>query len=199
MQPLIGHFSDKTWTKLGRRRPFFLYGAIVTTLALFFMPNSPGLWIAAGMLWILDASINITMEPFRAFVGDNLNEKQRPLGFSMQSFFIGIGAVVASALPYMLTNWFDVANTAAPGEIPDSVRYSFYAGGIVLFIAVLWTVMRSTEYSPAQLQAFGEAEDEVAPAIAGGARVVGELATRTVRAGFRLPGRNGTISPAGIL
>jgi len=124
------------------------------------MPNSPALWMAAGMLWILDASINITMEPFRAFVGDNLNQQQRPLGFSMQSFFIGIGAVVASALPYVLSNWFDVANTAPAGEIPDSVKYSFYAGGVVLFAAVLWTVMRSTEYSPAQLQAFGEAEDE---------------------------------------
>ena len=120
------------------------------------MPNSPSLWVAAGMLWILDASINITMEPFRAFVGDNLNEQQRPLGFSMQSFFIGVGAVVASALPYMLSNWFGVENTAAPGEIPPSVKYSFYAGGVVLFAAVLWTVMRSTEYSPEQLAAFGE-------------------------------------------
>lgn len=164
VQPVVGYFSDRTWNKLGRRRPYFFYGAVLTTLALFFMPNSPTLWMAAGMLWILDASINITMEPFRAFVGDNLNQQQRPLGFSMQSFFIGIGAVVASALPYMLSNWFDVANTAPAGEIPDSVKYSFYAGGVVLFAAVLWTVMRSTEYSPAQLQAFGEAEDEVAPA-----------------------------------
>ncbi len=163
VQPIVGYYSDRTWNRLGRRRPYFFYGAVLTTLALFFMPNSPSLWMAAGMLWILDASINITMEPFRAFVGDNLNEKQRPLGFSMQSFFIGIGAVVASALPYMLSNWFDVANTAAPGEIPPAVKYSFYTGGVVLFLAVLWTVMRSTEYSPAQLAAFGEAHDE-APA-----------------------------------
>ena len=163
VQPVVGYFSDRTWNRLGRRRPYFFYGAVLTTMALFFLPNSPTLWMAAGMLWILDASINITMEPFRAFVGDNLNEQQRPLGFSMQSFFIGIGAVVASALPYMLTNWFDVANTAAPGEIPDSVRYSFYCGGVVLFIAVLWTVMRSTEYSPAQLAAFGEAHEESLP------------------------------------
>ncbi len=156
VQPVVGYFSDRTWNKLGRRRPYFFYGAVLTTLALFFMPNSPSLWVAAGMLWILDASINITMEPFRAFVGDNLNEQQRPLGFSMQSFFIGVGAVVASALPYMLSNWFGVENTAAAGEIPPSVKYSFYAGGVVLFAAVLWTVMRSTEYSPEQLAAFGE-------------------------------------------
>ncbi|MFN6972526.1 MAG: MFS transporter, partial [Rheinheimera sp.] len=156
VQPIVGYFSDRTWNKLGRRRPYFFYGAVLTTVALFFMPNSPTLWMAAGMLWILDASINITMEPFRAFVGDNLNQQQRPLGFSMQSFFIGIGAVVASALPYILSNWFDVANTAPAGEIPDSVKYSFYAGGVVLFVAVMWTVMKSTEYSPEQLAAFGD-------------------------------------------
>ncbi len=160
VQPIVGYFSDRTWNKLGRRRPYFFYGAVLTTMALFFMPNSPSLWMAAGMLWILDASINITMEPFRAFVGDNLNQQQRPLGFSMQSFFIGIGAVVASALPYILNNWFDVANTAAAGEIPAAVKYSFYAGGVVLFASVLWTVMRSTEYSPAQLAAFEAAEQQ---------------------------------------
>lgn len=158
VQPLIGHFSDKTWTRLGRRRPFFLYGAIITTLALFFMPNSPGLWIAAGMLWILDAAINVTMEPFRAFVGDNLNARQRPMGFSMQSFFIGVGAVIASALPWILTNWFEVANTAPEGQIPDSVKYSFYVGGAVLLLAVLWTVIRSKEYSPAELAQYEKAE-----------------------------------------
>ncbi len=158
VQPIIGHFSDKTWTRLGRRRPFFLYGALATTAALFFMPNSPSLWIAAGMLWILDAAINVTMEPFRAFVGDNLNKQQRPTGFAMQSFFIGVGAVVASALPWMMTNWFGVANTALPGMIPDAVVYSFYAGGVVLFIAVGWTIMFSQEYSPEQLAAFDAAE-----------------------------------------
>lgn len=160
VQPIVGYFSDRTWNRLGRRRPFFFYGAVLTTMALFFMPNSPNLLLAAGMLWVLDASINITMEPFRAFVGDNLNEQQRPLGFSMQSFFIGIGAVVASAMPYMLANWLDVANTAPAGEIPDSVKYSFYFGAVVLFAAVLWTVLRSTEYSPEQLAAFGEGHDE---------------------------------------
>jgi maltose/moltooligosaccharide transporter len=156
VQPVVGYFSDRTWNKLGRRRPYFFYGAVLTTMALFFMPHSPTLWMAAGMLWILDASINITMEPFRAFVGDNLNPKQRPLGFSMQSFFIGIGAVVASALPYILSNWFDISNTAPAGEIPDSVKYSFYAGGVVLLSAVTWTVMKSTEYSPEQLAGFDD-------------------------------------------
>lgn len=158
VQPIVGYFSDRTWNRLGRRRPYFLYGAILTTLALFVMPNSPTLWMAAGMLWILDAAINITMEPFRAFVGDNLNKKQRPLGFSMQSFFIGIGAIVASALPFILSNGFDVANTAPAGEIPDAVKYSFYAGGVVLLAAVLWTVIKAEEYTPAQLAAFEAAE-----------------------------------------
>ncbi|MEE2024255.1 MFS transporter [Alkalimonas mucilaginosa] len=163
VQPIVGHFSDKTWTKLGRRRPFFLYGAIATTLALIFMPNSPHLWVAAMMLWILDAAINVTMEPFRAFVGDNLNKKQRPQGFAMQSFFIGVGAVVASALPWMMTNWFGVSNIAPEGMIPDSVVYSFYAGGVVLFLAVGWTILRSKEYSPDQLAAFEAAEQQANP------------------------------------
>lgn len=166
VQPIIGHFSDKTWTKLGRRRPFFLYGALATTAALVIMPNSPTLWIAAGMLWILDAAINVTMEPFRAFVGDNLNKKQRPTGFAMQSFFIGVGAVVASALPWMMTNWFGVSNTAAEGLIPDSVVYSFYAGGVVLFLAVGWTIISSKEYSPEQLAAFDAAEQAEHPTAA---------------------------------
>ncbi len=157
VQPIIGHMSDRTWNRLGRRRPYFLVGAIVASLALFVMPNSPALWVAAGMLWIMDASINVSMEPFRAFVGDNLPERQRTTGFAMQSFFIGIGAVVASALPWMMTNWFDVSNTAAPGEIPESVRLSFYWGGAIFFAAVAWTVFRSKEYSPEELAEFDEA------------------------------------------
>lgn len=154
VQPIIGYLSDKTWNGLGRRRPFFLLGAILSSLAILYMPNSPTLWIAAGMLWIMDASINISMEPFRAFVGDMLPEKQRPTGYAMQSFFIGIGAVVASALPWMMENWFMVSNTAAAGEIPDTVKFSFYAGAVVLFIAVIWTVLTTKEYSPEQLAAF---------------------------------------------
>ncbi|WP_419147192.1 MFS transporter [Pseudoalteromonas 'SMAR'] len=157
VQPIIGYWSDRTWGRLGRRRPFFLWGAILTTLSLFIMPNSPTLWIAAGMLWVMDASINVTMEPFRALVGDNLNQKQRATGYSMQSFFIGVGAVVASALPWMMTNWFDVSNTAAAGEIPDSVKYAFYWGGVILFVAVMWTIIKTKEYSPEQLAAFEQA------------------------------------------
>jgi maltose/moltooligosaccharide transporter len=164
VQPIIGYFSDRTWhPRWGRRRPYFLVGAILASLALCVMPNSPTLWVAAGMLWMMDASINISMEPFRAFVGDNLPAEQRTLGFATQSFFIGTGAVVASALPYMLTNWFGVANTAAEGEISDSVRWSFYIGGVVFLLAVLWTVFRSHEYSPEELEAFGQAHEEVIP------------------------------------
>ncbi|MCD6544409.1 MAG: MFS transporter [Flavobacteriaceae bacterium] len=158
VQPIIGFFSDKTWTRLGRRRPYFLIGAVLATAALFYMPNSPVLWVAAIMLWILDASINISMEPFRAFVADNLNNEQRTQGFAMQSFFIGIGAVVGSILPYVLTNWFNISNTAAEGVIPDSVKWSFYVGGIVFLLAVLWTVFKSKEYSPEEMDAFHDDE-----------------------------------------
>lgn len=154
VQPIIGHLSDNTWNRFGRRRPYFLVGAICASLALFVMPNSPVLWVAAGMLWIMDASINISMEPFRAFVGDMLPERQRTAGFAMQSFFIGVGAVIASALPWMMTNWFDVSNVASPGEIPESVKWSFYLGGAVFLLAVSWTVFRTREYSPEELAAF---------------------------------------------
>ncbi|MBP6285151.1 MAG: MFS transporter [Paludibacteraceae bacterium] len=160
IQPIIGHMSDKTWNKLGRRRPFFLVGAILASLALIFMPSSPYLWVAAGMLWIMDASINISMEPFRAFVGDMLRSEQRTKGFAMQSFFIGTGAVVASALPYLLTNWFGVENTAAEGIIPPSVKYSFYIGAAAFFTAVLWTVISTKEYSPEQLAEFDKHEQK---------------------------------------
>jgi maltose/moltooligosaccharide transporter len=160
VQPIIGHMSDRTWGKLGRRRPFFLSGAILASLALLVMPNSPVLWVAAGMLWILDASINISMEPFRAFVGDMLPSEQRTIGFSMQSFFIGTGAIVASALPYVMTNWLGISNTAAVGEIPASVKFSFYLGAAVFFTAVLWTVIRTKEYSPDELKKFAESESD---------------------------------------
>lgn len=161
VQPIIGYMSDKTWNRFGRRRPYFLYGALAASFALFFMPHSPVLWIAAGMLWVMDASINVAMEPFRAFVGDMLPDEQRTTGFAMQSFFIGIGAVVASALPWMMTNWFDVSNTAAAGVIPDAVVYSFYWGGAVLLLAVLWTVISTKEYSPEQLEAFSRYQENL--------------------------------------
>jgi len=158
IQPIIGHMSDKTWNRFGRRRPYFLVGAILASLALLIMPNSPTLWIAAGLLWMMDASINVSMEPFRAFVGDMLPGEQRTTGYAMQSFFIGAGAVIASALPWVLTNWFHVSNVALEGEkIPQSVKLSFYLGGAVFLLAVLWTVFSTKEYSPEELTEF-EAE-----------------------------------------
>lgn len=160
VQPVIGYFSDRTWTPLGRRRPFFLAGAVLSSIAIIFMPNSPTLWVAAGMLWVMDASINVSMEPFRALVGDMLPQKQRAFGYSLQSFFIGISSVVASALPWMLGNWFGVSNTAPEGAIPDSVKLSFYIGGAVFLLAVLWSVLKTREYSPQQLDEFAAAEPE---------------------------------------
>ncbi len=158
VQPIIGHLSDKTWSRrLGRRRPYFLVGAVLTTLALVFMPNAPVLWMAAAALWIMDAAINITMEPFRAFVGDNLPEEQRTAGYAMQSFFIGAGAVFASVLPWLLSNVFDVASTAPEGVVPHSVRISFYVGAVGMLSAVLWTVFTTREYSPEQIDAFERA------------------------------------------
>ncbi|RYV03943.1 MFS transporter [Shewanella sp. OPT22] len=157
VQPIIGHFSDKTWTGLGRRRPYFLYGAIFTSLALVLMPNASYLWMAAGLLWILDASINVSMEPFRAFVADNMPKNQQAKGYSMQSFFIGIGAVVASMLPWVLAH-FGVENHAAEGHIPDTVKYSFYAGAVVLLSAICWTVFSTKEYSPEELASFSDSK-----------------------------------------
>jgi maltose/moltooligosaccharide transporter len=155
MQPIIGHASDRTWGRLGRRRPYFLTGAILSSCALIFMPNSSTLWMAAGLLWILDASINISMEPFRAFVADLLPESQRTRGFAMQSLFIGLGAVVASAMPWILTNLFHV--TTAAGEtraIPTTVRISFYMGAVAFLSAVLWTIFTTKEYPPEDMEAF---------------------------------------------
>ncbi len=157
VQPVIGYMSDRTWNWLGRRRPYFLAGAVLASLALLAMPHSPTLWIAAGMLWVLDASINVSMEPFRAFVADQLPESQRPAGYSMQSFFIGVGAVVASLLPWLLTH-AGVSNVGtAVNPVPDSVRYSFEIGAVVFLGAILWTVLRTREYPPAVLHGFADA------------------------------------------
>jgi maltose/moltooligosaccharide transporter len=153
VQPIIGYASDHTWTRLGRRRPYFLGGALLTTLALVWMPDSSMLWVAALMLWLMDASINVTMEPFRAFVGDQLPESQRPLGFALQSFFIGVGAVLASILPWALAR-FGVPNVAPAGQIPATVRIAFYVGAAILFCAVLWTVVTTREYAPERLLSF---------------------------------------------
>mgnify|MGYP001030967008 CR=1 FL=1 len=169
VQPIIGYLSDRTWTRWGRRRPYFMIGAVFTTLALLVMPNSPTLWIAAGTLWVLDASINVSMEPFRAFVGDKLAPRQRPTGYAMQSFFIGVGAIVASFLPFILAH-FGVANTAAAGEVPPTVRYAFYFGAVVLLASIAWTVFSTREYSPTELASFDDAEP---PAVHQSAPVAG--------------------------
>ena len=165
VQPIIGHMSDRTWGRLGRRRPYFLVGALLATAALVVMPLSPYLWVAAGMLWILDASINVSMEPFRALVGDMLPDRQRCLGYSMQGWFIGVGAVVASALPWLLANVFAVSNVAGPGQLPESVKLAFYLGAIAFLGAVLWTVFTTKEYAPDELAGFaGRGASQSAPA-----------------------------------
>jgi len=152
VQPIVGYLSDHTWHKtLGRRRPYFLIGAILSTICLIFMPQSSTLWMAAGLLWIMDTSINVSMEPFRAFVTDKLPDDQRTRGFAMQSVFIGLGSIVASALPWMMANWFKVINGQANGTIPATVRYSFYIGAFAFITAVVYTVITSTEYPPADL------------------------------------------------
>jgi maltose/moltooligosaccharide transporter len=160
VQPLIGYCSDRTWTRLGRRRPYFLAGAMLAATALVLMPRSGVLWAAAALLWLLDGSINVSMEPMRAFVGDQLNPSQRPAGYAMQSFFIGLGAVVASMLPWLLA-LVGVSNhavaTATGAGVPDTVRYAFEIGAVVLLGAILWTILRSREYPPEELLAFADA------------------------------------------
>jgi len=149
VQPIVGYFSDRTWhPKLGRRRPFFLVGAILSSALLFVMPNAGSIWIAAGVLWILDSSINVTMEPFRAFVADNLDEKQRSRGFAMQSMFIGLASFIAGYLPLVLVNWFGVSRDKTNGSIPQNILLSFYIGAAVFLISVLYTVFKSKEYPP---------------------------------------------------
>jgi maltose/moltooligosaccharide transporter len=160
IQPIVGYMSDKTWNRVGRRRPYVLFGAIAATLALLVMPNSPELWVAAGMLWVLDASLNIALGPSIAMVSDMLPEEQRARGFSMQSFFIGIAAVIASAMPWILHNWLGIANTAPLGEVPPSVTYAFYVGASILLLSLLWSIYRTQEYSPAQIAAFAQLRSE---------------------------------------
>ena len=162
VQPIIGYLSDRTWGALGRRRPYFLTGAILASLALIAMPNSGTVWMAAGLLWVLDASVNITMEPFRAFVGDLLPTEQRKSGFAMQSLLIGLGAVLSSALPYMLTNWFGVTGGATEGVIPRTVRLAFYIGTGVFLLAVLYTITTTKEYPPEDLAGFRKMKAESA-------------------------------------
>ncbi|WP_246263353.1 MFS transporter [Caulobacter soli] len=151
VQPIIGHLSDRTWGRLGRRRPYLFYGSILTAVSLFLMPNASSVLTASLMLWVLSASINVAMEPFRAFVADTLPEDQRTTGFAMQVFFIGAGAVFASALPWVLTHWFGVSGQAAPGHLPRSVHTAFYLGGVTLLAAVMWTVFTTREHPPETL------------------------------------------------
>ncbi len=157
VQPIIGHYSDRTWNRLGRRRPYFLTGAILSAIALILMPNSavlasllPPILIGAGLLMIMDASFNVAMEPFRALVADNLPDAQRSTGFSVQTFLIGIGAVLGSWLPYIMAEFLGISKTAAPGQVPDNVIYSFYVGATFLIGAIVWTVITTKEYSPAE-------------------------------------------------
>lgn len=174
IQPIIGHYSDNTWCRLGRRRPFFLLGAILTSIALILMPNaglflSPGteyvllspVLIGAGMLMIMDASINVTMEPFRALVGDMLPDEQHTMGFSIQTFLIGIGAVVGSLLPSIMNRLFGLSNVAEVGEVADNVKYAFYAGAVILLCSVLWTIIKTKEYSPEEMAEFRLSGGEV--------------------------------------
>jgi maltose/moltooligosaccharide transporter len=174
IQPIVGHLSDRTWLgRLGRRRPYFIAGAILAALSLVLMPLSSTLLMAAVLLWALDASLNITMEPFRAFVGDMLRKEQHTAGYAVQTAFIGAGAVLGSIFPFLLDRW-GVPNVAPAGGIPETVRISFWVGGAALFLAVLWTVLTTREYSPDELTAFGDHEEE-----GGEERTVATLANRS--------------------
>ena len=161
VQPIIGYYSDKTWGKFGRRKPYFLVGAILASIGLVLMPQAdmfiaflPALWVGAGFLMIMDASFNIAMEPFRALVGDNLRTDQRTLGFSVQTALIGFGAVIGSWLPYALTNWFGVSNATSEGVVPQNLIWSFIIGAIILIVSILITVTTTKEYSPEELANF---------------------------------------------
>ena len=163
VQPIVGHLSDRTWLgQLGRRRPYFLAGAILAALSLFLMPLANVLLFAAVLLWTLDASLNISMEPFRAFVGDMLRKDQHTAGYAVQTAFIGAGAVVGSIFPWLLEHW-GVSNEAAAGGIPDTVRYAFWFGGAALLLAVLWTVVSTREYSPDEMRSFSDMPDADGP------------------------------------
>ena len=166
IQPIIGHYSDRTWTRIGRRRPYFLVGAIISAIALVLMPNSallstvlPPVLIGAGLLMIMDASFNVAMEPFRALVGDKLPDEQRSEGFSIQTCLIGIGAVLGSWLPYVFAEYLGISKTADPGQIPDNVVFSFYVGAAAMIVTILWTVFTTKEYSPREMEEMGFAPE----------------------------------------
>lgn len=181
VQPIIGHMSDRTWTKLGRRRPFILFGALITTLALIFLPHSgglasilPPLLMGAGMLMLMDTSINITMEPFRALVADNLPASQYSKGFAVQTCLIGIGALIGSWMPFVFAEYFHIAKIAPAGQVPDNVLYSFYIGAIILLVAILWTVFTTKEYPPEEVDV-NEIKKEIDPAHKGVKGILNDL------------------------
>ncbi|MDB5143541.1 MAG: family transporter [Mucilaginibacter sp.] len=183
IQPIIGHYSDRTWTRLGRRRPYFLTGAVLSGLALLFMPNSsmlaaliPPIVVGAGMLMIMDASFNVAMEPFRALVADNLPDSQHNAGFSMQTCLIGVGAVIGSWLPYVFAEWFNIPKIAAPGIVPDNLLFSFYIGAAVLIGCILWTVISTKEYPPAEFASFHEEDKTEEKHQSGIAEIFSDLA-----------------------
>lgn len=168
VQPIIGYLSDRTWHPWwGRRRPYFFIGAVLSTICLFLMPNSSALWMAAGLLWILDTAGNIAMEPFRAFVADKLPDSQSTRGFAMQSFLIGLGGSIASALPWILSNFFNVSRDSSDGNIPDSVKFAFYLGGSIFFLSIMYTIFTTKEYPPT-----GEEEPETGSGFAHGVKEI---------------------------
>jgi maltose/moltooligosaccharide transporter len=181
IQPIIGHYSDRTWTRLGRRRPYFLTGALMSGVALCFLPNASALAFlispiiaGAGMLMLMDASFNVAMEPFRALVADNLPDSQHNIGFSMQTCLIGVGAIIGSFLPTVLKTWFDVSDQAPKGHVSNNLLYSFYAGGIVLIACILWTIIKTKEYPPEEYAQF-HAPDVETPKTSGLAEFFSDL------------------------
>lgn len=177
VQPIVGYLSDRTWhPRFGRRKPFFFIGALFSTVALFFAPYSSALWMAAGALWILDASINISMEPFRALVADKLPDSQRSYGFVVQTLIIGIGTWVASNLPWLMTQ-IGVPNTAAEGVVPDSVKYAFAIGALVLFSSILYTILTTDEYPPEDLEEFKQEKSKNKGFFSGFGEIVQNIAT----------------------
>lgn len=180
VQPIVGHFSDKTWTGLGRRKPFFLVGAVLASLGLIFLPNanivageslqaiqfigiSVILWIAIAFLALMDASVNISMEPFRALVGDMLPRRQSTLGFSVQTILISVGAIIGSFLPWIFTNWLGVPNVAEQGTVPPNVVWSFYSGAVILMVTILYTIATVKEYPPREFEQFQSADPQDEP------------------------------------
>jgi maltose/moltooligosaccharide transporter len=182
VQPIIGYMSDRTWHPWwGRRRPYFFVGAVLSTICLFFMPNSSALWMAAGLLWILDTAGNVAMEPFRAFVADKLNERQRTQGFAMQSFLIAAGGCIASMLPFILSRFFGVSSQAGEKQIPDSVKYAFYIGGFMFAAAVLYTVFTTKEYPPTEAELEEKAKEEKKGIAGGFAEIISAISNMPPR------------------